>query len=174
MRLKKIVAPLVGIALIGSACGGSGGSDDDALIEALAANWAEEDEFPETIDIDCAAAGFVEGLGGAEGAAGYGVTVANAGDSDFDDNPISEEHARAASANMFKCDGFKKALLSEMGSDLTDDQANCLDENVNGDALETLIASTFMGEAGLALEQELENTFEEDFFGAFVDCEIDF
>lgn len=172
---KRRFAGALGLALTLSACGGSDGlSEADAeLAGSLATEWSEGGEFPESVDEQCLAEGFVEGVGGADGAAEVGLTTANIGDADFEAQPLSEESARAVSANMFACDGFETALLSEMGPEVTDEQASCLAEQVDDSSLESLIASTFMGEAGAAIEAELENTFEEDFFTAFGECDIE-
>ncbi len=176
MNIRRALAGACVLALAASACGGSEGAseEDAALIDALAAEWTDGGEFPESISTDCLAKGFIDGIGGAEGATGYGITPDNVGDGDFEENPLSEDDARAAASNMFACDGLKSAILSEMGSEVTDDQAKCLSDNVDTEPLEALIASTFMGPNGAGIESEMENTFEEDFFGAFTECEIEF
>lgn len=158
-----------------SACGG--GDDlsgaDAELAEALAASWVEDAEFPPGVPVDCVAEGFVSGIGGADGAEGYGITTANIADADFDVTPLNEEDARAASTNMFGCDGFEAALLSEMGPGVTDEQATCLADNIDDGPLTALIATTFMGDNGGSIEAEFENVFETGLFAALETCGVD-
>lgn len=173
MKKTRIVCAFITALGFGaSACGGGDSAEDTELQEALAAAWIAEDEFPEAIDIECAAKGLVDGVGGAEGAAEYGVTAANVGDNGFEENPLNEDHARAAAKNMLACDSFKKELLAEIADAVDDEQATCVAEGIKDEHLEALLASTFMGDAGSAIEEEFENDFEKDLFATFESCGI--
>lgn len=167
VRTAAIAAALL---LLLSACGSS--EDDSALVDALAADWTAEEEFPEGVSIDCVAEGFVSGIGGTESAAGYGITPENIADADFDTTPLNEEDARAAMGNMFDCDGFEAAILSEFGPDVTEEQASCLADNVDDGPFQSLMATTFMGEGGADIESENENAFEEGLFAALETCGV--
>lgn len=170
----KFLAPVVACAFALSSCGG--GDDlsgaDAEMADALAASWVADGEFPDSVDTTCLANGFVSGIGGADGAADYGVTAENIGNSEFDNEPLSEEHAMAASTNMFKCDGLEAAFLGAMGSDMTDEQVSCMVDNVDDAPLIALVASDFMGDFGAGLESEFENTFEADMLAAIGTCGV--
>lgn len=174
MKNVRAFALASSLLLTLSACGGGGASEEDqALIDALAATWADEGTFPDSVEVTCAAEGFINGIGGAEGAGAYGVNSDNVADADFDEVPLSEEDARSAVGNMYDCDGFEAALLSQMGGETTPEQAACLADNVDDGPLQSLVASTFMGEAGAAVEEEFENTFETQLFAAVETCGLD-
>ncbi len=174
------LAPIFVVGALGLvACGGSdggGGSglsgDDEELAEELAAVWAEDESFPSTLSTECLANGFISGIGGAEGAAGYGVDVDNIGEGTFDDNPLNEEDALAAVGEMYKCDGFKTALAADFADTDDTEAADCLADEISDEPLTNLLASSFMGDAGRALEEEYENTFEMEFFAGIETCGI--
>lgn len=171
MNYVRAFALASGLLLTLSACGGGGASEEDqALIDAVKTQWVEDETFPEGFSIDCAAEGFVDGMGGAEGAASYGVTVESFTDDTSDDPEVSEADAQAMVGNMFDCDGFEAALLAQFGGEATDEQASCLSDNVDDEPLISLLASSFMGDAGAALEEEFENTFETQLFAAVESC----
>ena len=166
----RTVAVAAALLLMLSACGGS--DDDAALVDALATNWVEEEEFPSSVEVECAAEGFVSGIGGSEGASGYGITTANIADADFDTNPLSEDDALAAMSNMFACDGFEAALLSEFGPEVNDEQAACLAENLDDEPFVALLSTTFMGDGGSAIEEQYENEFESGLIAALSTCGV--
>ena len=170
----KFFASAVACALALSSCGGGdelSGADAE-LAEALAASWDNDGEFPESVDSSCLANGFVSGIGGADGAAEYGVTAENIGDAQFESTPLGEEDAMAASTNMFKCDGLEAAIFGDMGAALTDEQASCMADNVDDAPLISLVASDFMGDLGNDLEAEFENVFEADLLDAIETCDV--
>ncbi len=171
MNNLRSVAVAAALLLLLSACGGS--DDDAALVDALATNWAEEDEFPEGVTIDCVAEGFVSGIGGGEGASNYGITADNIAEADFDTTPLSEEDARSAMSTMFACDGFEAAILGEMGPGVTDEQASCMADNIDDEPLIALMSTTFMGDGGSAIEAEFENLFESGLIEALTTCGVD-
>ena len=171
MNRRRAFAIAATLLLLVSACGSSG--DDSALVDALATNWTEEDEFPEGVAIDCVAEGFVSGIGGSDGAASYGITPENIADADFDTSPLSADDARAAMGNMFACDGFEKAILSEMGPGVTDEQASCLADNLDDEPLTALMSTTFMGDGGSEIEAEFENLFEAGLIEALATCGVE-
>lgn len=174
-KTQRLLALCAATALAATACGGGDdlSSEDAELATALAAHWESEGEFPEEIDITCAAEGFVAGAGGASSISEYGITAENIGFDDFDDTPLSEEHARGAAKGFLDCDGFKSSFVGAMADAGDDEQKKCLAEAIKDEHLEALLASTFMGEAGSALEAQFENDFEKDLFEAFVTCEIE-
>lgn len=173
-KYTQVLAVSFAGMLLGAACSGSDSAADDELIEAVKADWIDDGDFPETLDIDCVASAFVAGLGGADGAATYGVEASNVADNEFGDTPISEEHARAAARGMIECDNFERDMLANFGGEATDEQAQCLADKIDDKYLEAIFASTFMGEEeGRELEQEFENDFEEALFTAISDCGIE-
>ncbi len=170
MKHLPVFALVASLLLVLSACGST--EDDSALVDALAANWIEEEEFPEGVSIDCVAAGFVSGIGGAEGASAYEITADNIAEADFDLNPLSREDANAAIGNMFACDGFESAILSEMGPGVTDEQAACLSENIDDGPLQALMATTFMRTGTAPDDPEVLDLFETGLLAALSTCEV--
>lgn len=176
-NFTRIAPVLIAGALGIAACGGDsdGLSGDDAeLASALADVWESDGTFPEGVSVDCAAEGFVSGIGGADGADSYGVNADNVGDSSFDENPLSRDDAVAAAGEMFDCDGFKTWFASNFtGSD--DAEANeCLADELSDEPVEALFASSFMdgGDESAALEEEYENDFESELTAGLETCEI--
>lgn len=172
-KYTQVLAVSFAGMLLGAACGGGNSAADDELIEAIKVDWINDGDFPEDLDINCVAGAFVSGVGGAEGAATYGIDASNVADSEFGDTPITEEHARAAAKGMLECDNFERDMLANFGGEATEDQAQCLADKIDDKYLEALFASTFMGEEGRELEQEFENDFEEALFTAISDCGIE-
>lgn len=174
MNYVRAIALASSLLLALSACGGGGASpEDQALIDAVTSEWVADDTFPPGFSIDCAAEGFVDGMGGADGAAAYGVTAESFTDDVSDDPEVSEADARSMVGNMFSCDGFEAALLTQFGGAANDEQASCLSDNVDDEPLISLLASSFMGDAGGALEEEFENTFETQLFAAVETCGLE-
>lgn len=172
MKNLRTVAIAASLLLTLSSCGGGGSEEDAALVDALTTNWTEEEEFPPGVEVSCVAEGFVDGIGGAEGATGYGITPDNIADAEFDTTPLSEADATAAMGNMFACDGFEAAILAESGPEVTDEQASCLAENVADEPFMALMSTTFMGDGGQAIEEQYENEFEAGLTTALETCGI--
>lgn len=171
---RSAFALLTTVLLLAASCGGGDDlSEADAeLASALEAAWAEDGDF-EGVALDCVSQGFVTGMGGAEAAEGYGVTVENIGDAEFEETPLSESDARGAVDAMWECDGFEGAFFAQIGPPLDADQQSCLADNVDDDPLKSLLTSSFMGAAGADLEAANENVFEEQLFAALETCGID-
>ncbi len=178
--MKKLtrIAPMFVVGTLAlAACGGSDGAaelsgEDEELAEELAAIWAEDESFPTTLSTECLANGFISGIGGAEGAEGYGVNVDNIGEGSFDENPLNEEDALAAVGEMYKCDGFKTALAADFAGTDDTDAAECLAGEISDEPLTNLLASSFMGDAGIELEEQYGDAFEMEFFAGMETCEI--
>lgn len=169
-NVRRTFAFTFALAVLAASCGGGDGlsGEDAKLADALAANWLAEDEFPAAIDVDCLAEEFVAGVGGADVIAEYGVTADNVGESDFDDNPLEEPHARKAAAGMITCDNFKDEILSLVVAELPEDQASCFKDAVTDKNLETMIAAAFMGPGGEALA----TGFQADLVTVFSECGV--
>lgn len=171
MNYVRATALASSLLLTLSACGGGGASPEDAaLTDAVVAKWTADETFPPGFSIDCAAEGFVSGMGGSEGAAAYGVTPESIADDVSDDPEVSEADARSMVGNMFDCDGFEAAILGQFGGEATEEQTICLADNVDDEPLVGLLASSFMGDGGAALEEEFENVFEADLMEAVESC----
>lgn len=172
MNQLRALALAATLLLLLSACGGSS-SDDTALVEALSVNWTEEEEFPAGVSIDCVAEGFVSGIGGTEGAAEYGITPDNIAETEFDLNPLSAEDARSAMSNMFACDGFEASILGDLGPGVTDEEADCLADNIDDEPLIALMSTTFMGFEGGSIGADFTELFETGLLAALTTCGIE-
>lgn len=180
MKHLTRIAPILVVSALGiAACGGSDdGSDaslsgaDAELADALADVWSDEESFPASLSSECLANGFITGIGGAEGAEGYGVTIDNIGERTFDENPLEQDDALAAAGEMYKCDGFKNAFLGEIADTEDADDTECLAGEISDEPLTGLFASTFMGDDAGELETQYEDTFEMEFFAALETCDI--
>ena len=159
-NLTTMMAALLALALLASACGGS--SDDQALIDAIAAQ-SRDDGMPAGMDVDCIAEAMVKGLGGAQVMEErYGLTAETvaAGESP-DDVELSVDDARSMASDMLDC-GFDDLMVSTIaGEGLSEDDVSCVLDKIDQDALRDLFAAEFMAEAdadriGEAAEDALE------------------
>lgn len=173
---KRLFAGLLVTALLLAACGGGDetSAEDQEFIDAMTATFSEEGEVPDGVDTTCVAEAFVSALGGANAIeSNYGITAADAGADSFDEVPLSEPDARGVVDGMWKCDGFEDSLYADLaGSGLSEDDAKCLQENIDDGPLKTLMASSFMGDAGEELARGVENGFEANLFEGFSTCNI--
>lgn len=175
-RPTRLIALALFAALMLAACGGSDGTsaEDQAFVDAMVTSFGNDGAVPDGVNVTCVAENFVSELGGADQIeADYGVTAVDAGTIGFDEVSLTEADARSVVDGMWSCDGFEDSLYAEIAnSGLTDDQSKCLRDNLDATPLKTLMASSFMGDAGEELERSVENEFELNLFGAFETCNI--
>lgn len=172
LHFARLALGVVVTAVVLAACGGDGSNADSELVQALVTEWIEDEAFDEGVDIDCVAKGFVDGIGGADGAAEYGVNKDNIADADFDEDPLTEEDALAASAGMFECDGLKVDVAGTIAP-VEGEDAECLADELSDETLIGLFATNFVGDNSAGLEERFENAFEEEFFAGMETCGIE-
>ena len=111
----------------------------------------------------------VSALGGASGIEDkYGLTpAAFAEDIEVE---MQEDDARKAVDNMWKCDGLSDSFYSDVAGSDDADTIGCLKENISEDNVKTLLASSFMGDSGEALEASIVDDFESEIIAAAGAC----
>ena len=153
----------------------SEGSDDQAVIEAVAAQLREEEDT-DGLDIDCMAAALVNGLGGAETMAeNYDLTVETiTAGAEPDNVELPKDQAIALADDAMGC-GLADSIISEMTADgLSEDEASCLLSQFDQDLLRDMMATGFMNEAdAAAVEAAAEMDLFTSMFAAMDECSID-
>ena len=179
MNTKKIstfIAAFLALAMLASACGGGDASaGDQEVIDAVAQASRDEGDVPSGVDVDCMAGAMVKGLGGAENMESqYGLTVATIADGqDVDDVELPKDDAISMADGMMDC-GLIDVMVSEMGSDMSEDDARCLVDKMDQDALRDTFAAEFMSPADAdAVSEAAESAMFSSMFSAIGDCNID-
>lgn len=172
---SRFLFALFALSLVAAACGGSGSSDDQALIDAVAASIGDDVDMPPGVDVDCMAAAMVNGLGGAEGLeSNYGITLEQIeGGADFDqDLELSRDDAMSLTDDMWECD-LDEAMVAEIAADMDEDSARCLVGELDQDLLKTMMAAELMNDAdGAAATAEAESQLLPAMFEAISECDI--
>lgn len=180
-----LLATLLALALVATACGGSddegsGGDDagsgaDQALVEAVAAQMTGNGDVPPGVDVDCMAAAMVNGLGGADGMAELGLTVESieAGE-EPDSVELAPEEARALASDALDC-GLGEVIVEGMtGGGMSTEDAACLLENIDQDIIVDLMATEFMNAEDAA---EISATSTDAMISGLIDamstCDLD-
>ncbi|MEM1333657.1 MAG: hypothetical protein AAGG08_09385, partial [Actinomycetota bacterium] len=133
---------------------------DQELADAISAEIAaEEDGIGTVLDPDCLGTNTVAAIGGADGAAAYGLTVDTP---DTEDVVLSAEDAEAVAAAYADCGDLKDAFVSGMTADdsMTAEQADCLFEDFGSDDIQAVFAESLQGvEDGPANDRLFEALF---------------
>lgn len=152
IRITSIAA--VSALVVLTACGSDGDSSgggaslsgaDQELADAIAANLeAEEDGIATVLDSNCLATETVAAIGGAAGAAEYGITVDTP---DTEDVVLPAADAEKIAAAYAECGDLKEAFLAGMTSDgsMTAEQADCLFTDFGADDIEGVFAESLQG-----------------------------
>jgi len=176
--LSTLFGALLALTLLAAACGGDDSSSaaDQEVIDAVADQIRAEGEFPpDTVDADCMAAGMVNGLGGADGMKELGLDAeAIRQGADVDNLELSQDRAVAVADSVIDC-GVLDMMAAEMssGGTMSEDDAQCLVEKMDQDALRDGFASELMGDGGAALSDAAEERLFSSMFSAVGDCDID-
>lgn len=175
-QLSKMLAAIFALALFATACGGGGGGDDQAVIDAVAQAMRDDGDVPEDLDVDCMAGSIVSGLGGAEAMeANFGLTVETIADGqDIDDVELGKDAAVSMADDLMDC-GVADMMVAEIAGDgMSAEDAACMVDKLDQDALRDTFASEFMSAAeGDALGEAAEERMFTSMFGAIADCNID-
>lgn len=171
----RLGAVLLATTTVAAACGGGSG-DDEALIDALESSLDLDSEGLGDLDLDgrCASEALVDALGGASGAEEkYGITAETvAEDSDFDVD-LEQGDAEAAAAGIWDC-GMASAFAAGMTeAGLSQDDADCVTENLDQSILQQVLAAEFMGDAGASLMAEADEAIGSNLLDAMAECDVD-
>lgn len=175
-NLNPLAAALLALALLASACGGDDASASDQEVIDAVATQMRNDDAPEEIDVNCMATAMVNGMGGADAMeADYGLTAATiAAGEDPEDVELSKDAAISLADEAMDC-GLGDIILAEMtGDGMAENDAKCLIENLDQDAIRDMTATEFMADAdasavGAAAEEALLGSL----LGAVTKCDID-
>jgi hypothetical protein len=151
MKTKTLLAIVASLAILLAACGdssSSGSSDaDPALVAAIAGEIQGSSDGFNISDADatCIAEKTVSGVG-SDRMTELGVTAENPGaieDIDFTGDEIGK-----IVDGFNDCVDLQQLMADSLVADgsITDDDADCVAENFNGDLIKTLLTSTFSGE----------------------------
>lgn len=176
-RAVRVGAVLLALALAAGACGGGGGANDEELIAALESTFDPE-EFADFGDVDldvrCMAEAMVDAVGGAEQAEEkYGITPESVqSDADFDVD-LEQADAESMADGLWGCgmDGAFSAGMTEAG--LSQEDADCVTENLDESTLKKALASEFMGDAGADLMAEADEEIGSSMLDAMAECDVD-
>lgn len=170
----KLLASLATVMLVAAACG-SGGSNDQEVIDAVAASIRADGDIPAGVDIECMAGAMVEGLGGAEGLeADFGITLDDIqnGTDVGDEIELSRDAAIALTEEMFACD-LQEAMVAEMAADLGEESARCLVGELDENTLRNLMAAEMMNASDAdAVASQAQTDLLASMFEAMGTCEI--
>lgn len=181
-NLTILIGALLAFALLASACGGSDSGSgsandaDQAVIDAVATQMRSDGDMPAGVDANCMAAAMVSSLGGAQVMADtYGLTAETiAAGQEPDDVVLSVDDARAMADRTMEC-GLADIMVSQLAGDgLSEDDASCLFEQLDQDAIRDVFASEFMNEADAArISEAAEETMFSSIFESIAECDID-
>lgn len=149
---RRLLAALAAGALLLAACGDDdAGSGDDEYVEAMAASMQRDADLPfADEDIDCLSNEFVEALGGAERLEAEGITPEDLGSDDGLDDlglELGQEEADGIAASFGNCDvSLAELVLSEAGEEVPAEVRECVEENLDEDALADFFASVLVDE----------------------------
>ena len=179
-NLTTLFGALIALTLLAAACGGGSGSDQE-VIDAIAGQMQAEfddDEIDVDIDADCMAKGIVESFGGAEKMAeSFGVSVDDliSDESDITEVDLDEPQAVQMADEIMDC-GMLDVMAGGFADllELSGDDAKCLVDSMDRDALRDSMAAEFMSsEAGAEFGRGAEERMESSMFSAFSSCELD-
>jgi len=177
-NLTILFGAFLALALLASACGGSdeASAEDQAVIDAVAAQIRADGDIPEVVDVDCMAAGMVNGLGGAQVMEDtYGLTAATiAAGQEPDDAELSVDSARSMADDMMGC-GLEQVMVDAIaGEGLSEDDSSCLLDNVDQDAIRDIFAAEFMSGADAdRIGEAAEDSMGLSLLSAVAECDID-
>lgn len=142
MKIRTIgVAAALALALT------SGGNDDEAASNAIAAGVMDSND--ETFKVtqeqaDCLGDGMVDEIG-TDQLVEYGLITEDMEQSDgIDSVKMSESDAQAAAGVMQECADIKKIFTEAMGTGMPEEAASCVDEKLTDDVLEEFLVAVFM------------------------------
>jgi len=182
-NMKKNLATLFGalmaLTLLASACGG-GGDDpsaaDQAVIDAIAAQIGADGDAPAGLDLNCMASAMVDGLGGTQVMAdSYGLTAETiAAGQEPDTVVLSVEDARTMGDASMDC-GMGSFILAQLAGDgMAEDDASCLLDKLDQDAIRDMFAAEFMSEADAdRIGEAAEDTMLSSIIAAIGGCDLD-
>ena len=177
-NLISLIGPLFALTLLASACGDSGqaGSQDQEVIDAVAAQIRSDDDMPVEVDANCVASAMVAGMGGAQAMEeNYGLTAETIADGqDPDDVELSVDAARGLDDEALEC-GLNSLIVGEMAGDgISAEDASCLIDNLDQDALRDLFAAEFVGASDAdRIGEAAEEAMFASVFSAITECAID-
>lgn len=155
MQSKRVlVGVVIGGLLTLVACGDDGGGGSNEFSDALADSFRSDVENPFTDDqIDCLAIEFVADLGGPARFEEAGVTpddIRASEDITQVGLEITTEDGRAFAESIGQCEiSLVELFLSEAGPNVDDATRECIEDNIDEDALEQYFAVVFVdSEAG--------------------------
>ena len=178
-NLATLFGALMALTLLASACGG--GDDDpsaadQAVIDAIAAQISADGDAPAGLDLNCMASAMVEGLGGTQVMAdSYGLTAETiAAGQEPDTVVLSVEDARTMGDASMDC-GMGSIILAQLAGDgMAEDDASCLLDKLDQDAIRDLFAAEFMSEADAdRIGEAAEDTMFSSIIAAIGGCDLD-
>jgi len=150
-RIFSLIGALLAVAMLATACGGddAGSGNDQAVIDAVVANIRAEDDVPEAVDVECMATSMVSSLGGAAGMEeNFGLTVETiANETSLDELNLPKDDAISMADGMMDC-GLVEIMTAEIaGEGMSAEDASCLVDNMDQDALRDTFAAEFMSDS---------------------------
>ena len=144
MKIRTIGAVAV-LALALTSCG----SDDDAASKAISESIMDSSDDTFNLDqkqADCIGDGMVEEIG-TDQLVEYGlITEDNKASDTIDSVKMSEGDAGSAADVMQDCADIKEVFTSAMGSDIPEEAATCIDENLTDEVLHDFLVAVFMND----------------------------
>ena len=174
-KYTTIFGALLALALLAGACGGGDDSDDQALIDAVAAQISADGDVPPGVDVECMSAATVNGLGGAAAMEEeYGLTVDTINDGqEPDDVELPVDDARSMAEGMLNCGLDDFMVDAIVGEGISEDAATCLLDNMDGDAMRDSLAAQFMNSADAArIGEAADAAMGESLFASVSECNI--
>ncbi len=156
MTTKRFLAALAAGTLLFAACGddddgGGSSAESNEYSEALAAQLSSEEDLPlEGEQVDCLAAEFIDAVGGPSALEDAGVTPEDIADSEDVSElglDLGEEEAEELASSFGDCDiSLTELIISQAGDDIPDEVRDCVEDNLDEDALADFFAQTIIDE----------------------------
>lgn len=167
-HVTALLVAILALAVGATACREDSSSiAENELHEAFVTKWTEDGYAPDGVDVDCAAEGFLAGIGGVDGAAQYEVTAENLDEKWPVRTLLTEEHAQAAAKGIIACDDFSKHWFAQFREEHGVVLDPCFADAV-ADHIEMFVAWTLMDEAASTIED-----FPPDLVAAIEACSPD-
>jgi hypothetical protein len=125
-----------------------GASDDDKASEAISKGLMDGDEADLQLkqeEADCVGDGWVEDIG-VDKLKDYGIVTEDLGaDTTMSDVTMDQADAEAAASTLVGCTDAAQLIKDTIGTEVSGEVSDCLDEAINEDDLEALFATLFAG-----------------------------